>query len=122
MRSHPVTVKLSLLTACLLLLSTEAAAQGGATQPASSASTPISLPSERSVTVASPESERTGLGSPRVPGSVTLTLPPSSRVGVARINVSDVRLKSERVVLQTNDKIPDLLEAGGIRPDVNALS
>jgi hypothetical protein len=41
---------------------------------------------------------------------------------VSRIDPGDVRLKSEQVVLRTDDKIPDLLEASGIKPDVNALA
>jgi hypothetical protein len=50
--------------------------------------------------------------------SVTVTLPEQA----TRINPSAIQLKAEFVTFQSNDKISALLEASGIKPDVNALS
>jgi hypothetical protein len=49
-------------------------------------------------------------------------LPDSIRADVGRIDTSDVKLKAESVVLRADDKIVDLLDAAGIKPDADALA
>jgi hypothetical protein len=53
---------------------------------------------------------------------VRATLPASTRAAANRIDPAKINLTTEKLIFQSSDKLSDLLEASGIKPDVDALS
>jgi hypothetical protein len=108
-----------LVIGCVLLFASHAFGQTAtAASVPSSSENKANVPVERTVTVAAPVSEK--IASPQA-SSITLTLPNSVRADVTRIDTSAVKLKAERIVLRADDRIVDLLDATGIKPDADAL-
>lgn len=119
MQKYRVAALLPALLSGSLLLSTTAAAQD---KTATAGTTLPPVAPERNITLAAPQSEKIDYSAAKTSSPVTLYLPGSWMAEVGRTDIRNIRLKSERVTLQTTDSIPKLLEASGISPDVNAFA